>query len=71
MPSTRGRTCLSSPIPASTTTSIDDKVFVDVVSGNPDHAKPLESLESLERLARRVTLMAYARVPPAMSTSWR
>jgi intracellular sulfur oxidation DsrE/DsrF family protein len=40
--------------------SVDYKVFVDVVSGNPDHAKPLESLD---RLARLVNLMAYAKVP--------
>ena len=39
---------------------IDYKVFVDVVSGNPDHARPLESLD---RLARLVNLMAYAKVP--------
>lgn len=38
----------------------DYKVFVDVVSGNLDHAKPLESLD---RLARLVNLMAYAKVP--------
>lgn len=38
----------------------DYKVFVDVVGGNPDHAKPLESLD---RLARLVNLMAYAKVP--------
>lgn len=39
---------------------VDYKVFVDVVSGNLDHAKPLESLD---RLARLVNLMAYAKVP--------
>ncbi|HET6432269.1 DsrE family protein [Dyella sp.] len=40
--------------------SVDYKVFVDVVGESKDPSKPLESLD---RLARLVNLMAYAGVP--------
>lgn len=40
----------------------DYKVFVDVVSTGADHAKPLPALD---RLARIVNMMGYAKVPPA------
>lgn len=41
--------------------NVDYKVFVDVVSTGDDHTKPMESLE---RLARLVNLMGFAKVPP-------
>ena len=42
--------------------SADYKVFVDVVTGEDDHTK---ALWSLDRLARLVNLMGFAKVPPS------
>lgn len=42
--------------------AVDYKIFVDVVSGEDDHT---QSLASLDRLARLVNLMGFAKVPPA------
>ena len=42
--------------------NVDYKIFVDVVSGEDDHTRPLASLD---RLARLVNLMAFAKVPPS------
>lgn len=41
--------------------NVDYKIFVDVLSTEGDKGKPYESLE---RLARLVNLMGYAKVPP-------
>jgi intracellular sulfur oxidation DsrE/DsrF family protein len=42
--------------------ALDYKVIVDVVSGDTDHTRVLGSLQ---RLARTVNLLGYAKVPPA------
>lgn len=42
--------------------SVDYKIFVDVASGDDNHT---HALASLERLARLVNLMGFAKVPPS------